>query len=77
MEPIPIKSIQELIDWNLKNTTESEKEVRFLFRGVSNSEYKLIPKICRFKEKSGSIKDPTLRIKLLKNYLKIHLPRSA
>lgn len=74
MESIPINDIKTLIEWNLENSSTINGEVRFLFRGVSKSEHRLIPKICRTIKETSLAIDPSLRLKLLQDYLKIHLP---
>lgn len=43
-----IKNVQNIIDWNFINTGAlNQKQRRFLFRGVTNEDFKLIPKISR------------------------------
>ena len=71
-----IKSIKDLIDWNIENTGKGKNEKRFLFRGVSDEKCKLIPKLYRRKGSSEIVSEntATIRENYLKDYLKIHLP---
>lgn len=72
-----IKSIQDIIKWNNINSKPSGG--RFLFRGMSDRDFLLIPKISRQKkfDKKNQIVERDLvkiRIKKLGEYLNIRLP---
>jgi hypothetical protein len=72
-----IESIQRIIDWN---KLDEKTEMRFVYRGMTNSIYKLLPKISRVSpndENKGAAVSQTeayLRYKKLKEYLSIRLP---
>ena len=69
-----ITSLNDLIAWNLENT-EGERR-RFLFRGVSDSSFKLIPKISRSIDSTQPVTPDVAidRFKKLKEYLSVYLP---
>lgn len=66
-----IKSVQDLISWN---NSHSVGEARFLFRGMANKDFKLIPKISR--GENGTIVSEQIAAKRrekLREYLTIRL----
>lgn len=71
-----ISSINDLIDWNIFHTGNGSNEKRFLFRGVTDSDHLLIPKLYRRENTNEIVSDEsaTIRENILKDYLKIHLP---
>ncbi|MEQ9165664.1 MAG: FRG domain-containing protein [Fulvivirga sp.] len=73
---IPIKSINDIIKWNLIKTDGNKR--RFFFRGMSNDKYKLIPKISRNNKEENhnpvSIDIAKTRFLRLKQYLNVYLP---
>lgn len=66
-------TVESIIKWNLETTSE-EGNPRFLFRGVSDCEYKLIPKIARNNTGGVSSEEMQKRMNLMKDYLRTHLP---
>jgi hypothetical protein len=71
-----ISSIHDLIDWN---NTNSINEVRYLFRGLPDQDYELIPKISRkklFNKNSQAVEVPLAKKRMAKllEYLNIRLP---
>lgn len=84
MKPIRIKTITDLIKWNLRETQKKidskfnsdQVEVRYVFRGVSDSSYPMVPKIARSAKtnKIATAEDAIKRLRLLRDYLHVHLP---
>lgn len=66
-----IKSVKDILKWN-----KDKKDYRYLYRGISSSDYKLIPKISREPESNEvcSIITAKKRYDKLKQYLSIRLP---
>lgn len=72
-EVITLNSISDLMQWNFVNTNGEEK--RFVFRGVANSAYKLIPKISRGENNKPVEREiADKRFAKLKEYLEVYLP---
>ncbi len=72
---LEINKIQTLIDWNFINTGKLNKnQKRFLFRGVSDNSFELIPKISRKSSQVADLSTCKKRFENLRQYLKTFLP---
>lgn len=68
-----LQDLRNLIDWNLANTGDV---CRFVFRGVKDSRYLLIPKVSRTHNSFDAIDKETAcsRLDRLRSYLTVYLP---